>query len=585
MKRGYMPEKKIDPEKINCEVRIKKISILIFIWSSFIFFLGLQYKFSDESNIFLFWFSILLLISVVLYQIFFITDKKFILFEIFIIYLVLHLIYVLGYYGLRGSDPYIDFNIFKEILKTGTFNLETGAKGYPMLHIFSSVLHFFSQVNPLLIAKFFPSFISSLIVLPIYLVTIAVYHDERVALFSCLIFGTVTQFVSFDSSYVRELFGLFMMIFFFYMLGASIRKRYSSYYLIVFILIPIVIFSHHLSSFLLLCLLIIYLIISIVLIYFNKILHYINRKIQIINKIPTKINKKILLVVIVFSIFLVIYWWGILGYDLIYLLRVTLYDAIGIRTGTGATYSEYMNLAAPKVTIKGNIVYYGFFFYIFIFSILLLIKIFIKNITNKIEDTSFILFYFICMVLGFSTLFFISGSVFPDRFIPFAYMFGLMPLVGLLLILNRNMGKKIIVVLLISFIVFNLYNVDTQNYTYNASYTGGCPTEKEYLIAQRINFSDNYFGYIALIAAVYDIQNIPQRTGGLDLEYMYMIDFHNSSLMAVIDESMYDYDLINFKQKSPIRYHRIIELISYKNYVGVNKICDFGLIYVIKGGE
>ena len=99
-----------------------------------------------------------------------------------------------------------------------------------------------------------------------------------------------------------------------------------------------------------------------------------------------------------------------------------------------------------------------------------------------------------------------------------------------------------------------------------------------------INFSDNYYGYIAIVAAIYDIQGIAQRTGGLDLGYIYKIDFRNSSYMAVIDESQYYHDLINLKEKSPIRYSKLVELLSYKNDMNVNKICDFGSIYVIKGG-
>ena len=148
----------------------------------------------------------------------------------------------------------------------------------------------------------------------------------------------------------------------------------------------------------------------------------------------------------------------------------------------------------------------------------------------------------------------------------------------------KDIGKKILVVLLISFIVFNLYNIDTQNYTYNASFTGGAATEKEYLIAKRISFPNEYYGYIAAVAAIYDVQGIEQRLGGTDIEYMNLTDFRNSLSMAVINEVIFNNDLINLKQKSPESYSRLVELLSYKNYINVDKICDFGHIYVIKAG-
>jgi hypothetical protein len=572
--------------EIKKNLRVKKITILVFIWSAFLFFLGLQYDFLDIYDLLIFWCAILLMIGVVIYQIFFFTNKTFILFEIFFIYLFLHLIFVFGYYGLHGSDSYYDYGIFKEILNTNKFILKSGVNGYPILHIFSSIIYFFTNINTMLIAKFLPSLISSLIVFPIYLVGVKIYHDERIALLSSLIFGTIPQFMSFDSNYVREIFGLFMMILFFYFIGTSIRVKFSSYYLMVFILIPIIIISHHLSSFLFLFLMITYLIVSFVLLYFNKIMKYVKSKIQIMGIDQAKINYRLLLIVILFSISLLAYWFYVYGIDLVGLLESFILDALGIRNSPsgGGTYAEAINLGAPIITVKGKIIYYGFFFFVFLFSILLIIKIFIKIIYNKIEDSTFIIFYFFSMALGFSTLFLISGAVIPDRFLPFAFLFGLLPLTDFILVLKKNIGKKIITIILISFIVFNLYNIDTHNYTYNASFTEGAVKEGEYLIANHISFPKKYYGYIAVVAAIYDIQGIEQRAGGMDLSFIKIPDFRNSSSMAVINEAQYDNDLINLQQKSPKSYSGLVELLSLKNDINVDKICDFGRIYVIKGG-
>jgi len=586
-----MIEEEIDAKKTRELSRVKKASILIFAWGAFLLFLGLHYKFHMGYNFLLFWWPILIMISIILYQIFFLKDdrhKSFILFEIFFVYLLLHLIFVVGYYGLRGSDSYLDYNVFKGILSDYRFSLESGVKGYPMLHIFSSVIYFFTKINPLYIAKFLPSLISSLIVFPVYFLIVKVYGDTRIALFSSLIFGTVPQFMSFETSYVREIFGLFIMVLFFYILCASIRKKYSNLYLILFVLIPVAIFSHHLSSFLLLCLGIIYLLVSIGLKFFNKILSFVSKKIEIIKDIPSRLNRKALLVILVFSVSLLSYWFYIYGFDLIGILIDNILDMLGFKKITGSTYAEYMNLDASIITLRGNILFYGFFFYVFLFSILLIIKFFIKDIFNKIEDTTFLIFYFLCMFLGFLSLYFISGSVFPDRLLTFAFLFGLIPITTFILILKKNIYKKIITVLFVSFIIFNLYNIDMENYTYNASYSGkveGAVTEKEYLIAKHIIFPHAYYGYIAAVSAIYDTQGIEPLSGGITLEYMNVTDFRNSSSMAVINEAIYLKNLKNLQQKSPREYSKVVEILSSKNYRDIDKICDFGEIYVIKGGR
>ncbi|MFX1384648.1 MAG: hypothetical protein ACFFBP_19655 [Promethearchaeota archaeon] len=570
----------------------KKVSILIFIWSAFLFFLGLQYKFSDEYNLLLFWIPIFLMIGIVAYQIFFLTNRSYILFEIFVIYLVLHLVFVIGYYGLRGSDSNIDFYIAKQILSNNNFYLDTGSKGYPLLHIFSSIISVFTRIDLLVIAKFLPSFISSLIVFPIYLIGFKLYGDKRVALFSCLIFGTIPQFTSFEASFVKEVFGLFIMVLFFYLLGASIRAKYRNFYVIVFILIPVAILSHHLSSFMLLCLVIIYLIISFVLLYFNKILNVIKIKIKIMKSFPKKLNRNILLVVFIFIISLLVYWNFVLKYGIFELLLNTVLDAFGQQTTTtGATYAEYMNLGATPITTRGQIVYYGFFFYTFLFAILLLIKIFLKNIINKIEDTTFIVFFFLSNAIGFASLYMLNGSVFPDRLITFAYLFGLIPITSIMLIMKKNIGKQLVAVLLISFMIFNFYNIDPHNYTSDASYTGGAATEKEYLLAQQLSIPNNinddnkFYGYIAVLCAIADIKNEEPKFVRNAIQNINIVTFRNSSSTAIINEAIYDIDLMNYKNnKKTEAIASIVRLFNYKNDINVNKIGDFGRIYVIKGG-
>ena len=82
-----MIKKGIVVEKLKEESIVKKISILVFIWSALLFFIGLQYDFLDEYDIILFWLPMLLMIGTIVYQIFVLKNHKFVLIEIFLVYL------------------------------------------------------------------------------------------------------------------------------------------------------------------------------------------------------------------------------------------------------------------------------------------------------------------------------------------------------------------------------------------------------------------------------------------------------------------------------------------------------------------
>jgi hypothetical protein len=147
--------------------------------------------------------------------------------------------------------------------------------------------------------------------------------------------------------------------------------------------------------------------------------------------------------------------------------------------------------------------------------------------------------------------------------------------------LKKDLYKKILVLLFIFFIVYNLYVIDSDYYTGNAYLTAVVATEKDYLIAEQIDFPEEYHGYVGVVGAIYDVQGIEQRTGGKPIESLS--DFYNSSAMAVINDDHYLIELKTLKEKTPEVYDKVIEILSYKNQNGIDKICDLGNIYVLKG--
>lgn len=562
----------------------KKISQLAFIWISLLFFLNLEYNLTSGYDYFIFWFSTIGLFSVILYQIFYLKyTNGFVLFEIFLVFLFLHLVYQMGFYGLRGADSYVDYTFLKTILKDHQFDLGQYVDGWPMIHIFSSAVNLFSKIDPLLIAKFLPSFISSIIVLPIYLLIYKIYNNKQLSLFTCLIFSTIPQFISTDALFIRETFAFFIMILFFYVLYSSKQKSEKSFTVLCCLLIPVIVFSHHFTSFLLLILIAIYMIASTIIPYF----FFKNKNIKII------LSGKINLITIFLLIFTtLISYWVYHSVDIIKKFTDIFKEAVG-RTKY-ESYAAATNLGAPIITLRGNIIYYGFYFFIILFSLILIIKFFKEKNNQKIEDVSFTVFSFFCLFYSFLSLYVLGSLLFPDRFVPFLWMFGLIPLVFYLLILRKDLLKKIFVILLISFIIFNIYNIDPSYGSGDFTNNDGIAGEKEYSIAKTINFSSNYSGYGGVISAIFDIQGIPPAYYGsyttvIKMEKVATLftdtkDLQNSSTITIIPEKVLLQDFDRLQQKSKVAYLRTKEILSYKNNIDTNKICDLGSIYVLKGG-
>ena len=557
---------------VMTESQKTKISILVFIWSALLFFVNLQYHILDDVTILIFWSSILLIIGTILYQIFFLENNTFVLLEIFIVYLFLHLVYQIGYYGLRGSDSYIDYNLLKTIINNNHFSIKPGVSGWPMIHLFSSAVSTITKIDSLLIAKYLPSFISSIIVLPIYLLSYAIYKEKNIALFSCLFFGCIPQFVDFDALFIREIFGIFIMILFIYILYISKRKNDIRYIGLSLLLIPTLIFSHHFTCLIILIFLGAYFTISLGIPYIYRTL--IKKKIEF----SGIIDIKIISLIIVISI--ISYWFYLKGGDWARMFILNNIENV-ISPLNSSTYSQKVGIGTPIVTLSGKIIFYGFVFFHCLFAFILLMKlIIIKNI-EKIEDISFSIVYYFCMAYGFLALYVISSVIFPDRLLAFGWIYGTIPLIALIMNPRKKMFKKILIIIFILFIIFNLYNIDSNYYTGKVVLDSSVVTEKEYLIADKIIFPPVYYGYSSVVAAIYDKQGIEQREGGLDISKI--LNYHSSYTLAVINDLYFLNIRENLEIKSKEQYDKINKILDYKNNKDIDKIYDLGNIYVLKG--
>jgi hypothetical protein len=545
----------------------EKISIIFFFFSVFGFCFNLQSRVYDNYKIAFFWLTILVMIGAMIYQIYFSKKYQYVLFEIIIFCLLLHLVYQIGYFGLRGSDSYFDYNFLKTILDTNNFTLGTNhITGWPLLHIFSAVLSWFTDINSLIVAKFLPSFISSIIVISIYLLIINVYESKKVALFSCLLFGTIPQFVSFEAVFIREIFGIFFFILFIFVLYVSKQRNDTRLKILSVLLIPVILLSHHFSAFMLVIFLTIYIISS-------TFIPFLYRKKM--NMKFSKINIRTFYLLFVAAI--LFYWLFITAFIFKDFFSIY-YEAIGIREFV--SYAGRIDLGTSIVTVSGNIRYYGFFIFNGVLCIILLIKLLYRREKHFIEDFSFIMFLYFCLFLGFLSLFVLGSLIFPDRFIPFGFMLGLVPLTMFLFSQRNKVAKRAFLLFLVSFLIFNIYNIDSDQYIGDANMNGGITTEKEYAIAESMTIPKSYYGYIGVSDAIFDIQEIrPSYEAGRNP--LSTVEFLNKSNFAIIYKGMYIKIFESVGIKSPQLYERITTVLSYEDTRDLNKVSDLGDIFLL----
>lgn len=559
-----------------------KILITIFIWALVTYFYGLNIDFYGGV---LFWAPLITMIIIIVYQIFYLDfyDYRYVLAEIFMTCLFLHLVYQVGYLGLRGSDSYSDYVFFKSIVYNGHFDLSSNnigfinVSGWPILHILSASLQLISGIGLLEIAKYFTSFISSIIILPVYVLANTLYNNKKVSLLSCLILCTIPQFINFEALFVRESIALFILPLIFYTIITS-RHRDTRFTFLFLILLTVLIFSHHFASFIFIIFLLIYLLVS-------KIVPFLNKKRSNFLKNQININTLFLLCLVA----LLGYWmycaahiWTNIG--------LYINNLVGVETLK--TYASQVSLNSPIITLYGKILYYGFFIFYGLLSLIFLFKLYVEKHEEKIEDISFTLFLFFSGFYAFLGTFLMGSLILPTRLFSYGWIFGVIPLSGFILTLKRysKVYQKLFFVFLIFFMLFNIYNIDPSVINKDFSSLGNARAQ-EYTIANTIIFPTSftqsngmelYYGYSGVGGPIYDSQGI-LLSQGVDIVNFknYKKYFKVNIKIAILNENLISNDLDTLKLKSIDNYNFIISILSLKDEIGVNKIADLGDTYIL----
>lgn len=545
-----------------------KISIIIFFWSVILFCANLRIHYADDYKIAIFWLTMGIMIGVMLYQIFSSKNNKYVLAEIILFFFLLHLVYQANFYGLAESDSYKDYDLVKTIINSRFIIIDpinSVVSGWPLLHLFTSFVSLINNIDPLMVAKILPSFIESIIAISIYLFVHSVYKNEKAALLSCLIVGTIPKFVSFESFFVRESFALYFFIFFFYLLYVAKQNDDHRLLALSIVLIPVIVLSHHFTSFMLIILLCIFIVAS-------KIIPFLYKK-----KPNIEFKKINIFTFFVILLLALIFYWCYFTPDVITNFFQIYSEATGVKEFT--SYGQRIGITQTIATLRGNILFYGFFFFHGILSLILLIQLLKKKQKHIIENATFTAFLFFCLFLGSLSLFVLGSIIYPDRFLPFGWLVGAIPLSYFIFNLKSVKIKRLMILVVVSFLIFNIYNIEPSYYT-GKNPVDGRASEKEYSIATAMTIKKPYYGYIGVADAIYDIQRVDFMNGGMK-NPISAEDFFKNAHLGIIYQDLYVHFLETEKIKSMESYKRIVTVLSYEDFKDINKICDIGDVFVL----
>jgi hypothetical protein len=457
----------------------------------------------------LFWVAVALMVGTITFQILRIklspSYVKVVLLEIAVTCFVFHLIYQIPYYGLRGSDAYGDMASARGILSSG---FVMGAPQYinaysyfPMIHIFGAMLSLITGIDLFSVVKWFPSFLDVALIPLLYLLVRSIFKEEKIALLSALLFACLQHHILFSSLFIRETYALVLAVCCVYLYFSAKHSPHpaTNYALSIVCLIGTV-FAHHLTSFMFLVFLLIHFLVtkasevpSLRRVYFGK----------------TITGEKVTITFLSIAFVALFAYWIFVVMSPLYTLTTFVRDVFTSSQWGARTYAETTGISGAFIrTIRGYIIFYGFFFFLFIFGFILLYRLLPRAKNRRVETYSSTLFLFLCGLIGGLSLYVIAPAAFPDRFLMFGWLFGFAPLVVAILKGKHKWLRRFCVFLLIAFMLFNIYMIEPINYNPREEGIPLVTSQEDYALAYTLNFSGGkIYGYQNPVMAIYDVHN------------------------------------------------------------------------------
>jgi hypothetical protein len=429
-------------------------------------------------------------------------------------------------------DSYIDMNAAKSILSSGFVggdpNYLTGVADFPMIHIIGAQLCLVADIALISVAKWLPSFLDVALILFLYLFICKIFKNEklaifvhgslgsvsgqndvskyRIALISALLFATVQNHILFSSLFIRETIALVLAVGSVYLYFSAEDSLHPVIYrtLSVVCLLGTVLLS-------------IFLVINFLVVKASG-WPFLRKTYFRDNYSGKRMASSFLLIVGV----AILSYWMYLVYSPLHDLVTFLKEVFSPSLMGGPSYAESQGTANLPGTIRGSILFYGFYGLLLVFGLFLLSGLLPRLKLSRVESLSFALFLFFCGIIGLASLYFLSTDVgaYPDRFTTYGWLFAFAPLVAIILKKKPRWLMGFGVLLLFIFMLHNIYQIDPETWNPRSVTEVRPTTQEDYALTTTIDLSS---GRVAShrynLLAIYDAYNNPGEDifGDVDL--------------------------------------------------------------------
>ena len=395
--------------------------------------------------------------------------------------------------------------VVKGILSSGSVMGDPqyiGSSSYfPMIHTLGAQLSLITDIDLFTVVKWFPSLLDVALIPLLYLLVRNIFKEERIALLSALLFVGMQHHILLSSLFIRETIALVLAVCCIYLyFSARSSAHPATHYALSMMCLVGTVLAHHLTSFMLLAFLLIHFLVTKM-----SELPFLRRTYFGDNVTGMKFT----ITFVLFAFVAVFTYWTYVVVSPLYTLATFTREILTPSQWGIATYSEVAGISATSIlTIRGYIIFYGFYSFLLIFGAILLYHLLSRAKNSRVETYSFTLYLFLCGLAGLVAMYVVGYRAGPARYLMFGWLFGFAPLVVAILKGKRKLLTRIGIFLLVAFMFFNIYMIEPTAWDARAEGVPNATTAGDYALARTFDFSSGEpAGHQSSIMAIYDVHN------------------------------------------------------------------------------
>jgi hypothetical protein len=572
-----------------------------------------------------FWVLVITAISIIVFQIVRIPwpgYEPILITEIIVLAATLHLVYLIPFYRFTGHDVVQYMNLAEQISKYGMVMADRpGAESivaWPFMFIWGAELNYITGIDLFEIVKWLPSlFMSSAFILLIYIFIKRVFIRQQVAFLAILLMATILYFTYEGGDFKTEFFALTLMIAGLYLITRTHGVKNIEFTCLSILCLAGVILSHNATSFIVLLFFIVYYIVDRIL----------NSRVR--NLLPSLTHRTLVITLpfLLLAVVGVMAYWIYINDSFLQMLaamgRTIIYGQAGpivtevsppiagvsppiaevsppiAETSnafieTGATFAEVAYVVNPLdiITVRGMITFWGYYIFHAAFAVILSLGLLARNKEKNPEFYSFTLFLFLIGAWVLIQLYFIpfgtQGIMSAERWLMLGWLWGFPPLAFCIWKNKQKWGKRFGLILLISFIIFNIYMIPPTHWDFQSpgKEEGLVVLKEDYSLAATIPFGGKGASYKMSRVPIQDVQGyyptdfrrvMPDEVEGLDwvvLKQKELEDYAKTGigLKNIGRIPKYDLNLVN----------KLLKLLTDDSSSSRHRIYDSGTVTVLK---